>query len=240
MTAPDDGKDSERRDETIAGEYVLGLLSQSDRRKVEARAETDARFAALVARWEKNLAPLNDDYEEVSPPTGAFAAVEDRLFGDASASSRAGWLNLGLWNSAPFWRWAALACLVVAIGAILSNGTPQETQEAGLVAELSAEGAGVSLLARYDGESGKLHFTPVAARQTEQKSLELWLVEGNAAPTSLGVLPQTGDVEVSVPPEIRTRLVAGAVLAVSLEPFGGSPTGTATGPVIASGSVRLP
>lgn len=238
MTAPDDGKDRERRDEAIAGEYVLGLLSQSDRRKVEARIETDTRFAALVARWEANFSPLNDDYEQVVPPAGAFTAVEKRLFGAAPASSQSGSLDAGLWNSARFWRWAALASLVIAIGAVLSTSMPRGTQQSGLVAELSGDGAAVNLLARYDGESGRLRFTPVAARQPEQKSLELWLVEGNAPPVSLGVLPQTGDGEVFVPPEMRPRLVAGAVLAVSLEPFGGSPTGTATGPVIASGSVR--
>lgn len=239
MTAPDDGKQGEGRDETIAGEYVLGLLSQSDRRKVEARIGTDTHFAALVAQWEANLSPLNDDYEQVAPPAGTFAAVENGLFGVASAPGRSG-LRGGLWDSAAFWRWAALACLIVAVGAVLSTSLPQEAPQSGLVAELSGHGAAVDLLARYDGDSGRLRLTPVAAGQTEQKSLELWLVEGDAPPVSLGVLPQTGDGDVLVPPEIRTRLVAGAVLAVSVEPFGGSPTGTATGPVIASGSVRLP
>lgn len=239
MTASDDGKENERRDEAIAGEYVLGLLSQSDRRKVEARIGTDTRFAALVAQWEANLSPLNDDYEQVAPPAGTFAAVESRLFGVTSAPSRSASFG-GLWNSASFWRWAALACLIVAVGAVLSTSLPQEAPQSGLVAELSGEGAGVDLLARYDGDSGRLRFTPVAARKPEQKSLELWLVEGDAPPVSLGVLPQTGEGDVVVPPEMRERLVAGAVLAVSVEPFGGSPTGTATGPVIASGSVRLP
>jgi len=37
-----------------------------------------------------------------------------------------------------------------------------------------------------------------------------------------------------------TNLADGATLAVSLEPFGGSPTGQATGPVIASGALRRP
>ena len=237
MTAPDDGKDDERRDEVIAGEYVLGLLSQSGRRKAEARMDADARFAALVARWEENLSAFNDDYEQATPPAGAFSAVEKRLFGAAPVSDE---VQGGLWNSARFWRWAALASLVVAIGAVSSTYMPGAPKNSGLVAELSGDGTSVNLLAHYDGASGKLRFTPVAAGRPEQKSLELWLVEGDAPPVSLGVLPQTGDGEVAVPPEMRGRLVAGTVLAVSVEPFGGSPTGTATGPVIASGAVRLP
>ena len=240
MTGSDHGNDSERRDETIAGEYVLGLLSQSDRRKVETRIQVDARFAALIAQWEENLSSLNEDYAPVAPPAGTFAAVENRLFGAAPASGQVGSSRAGLWNSARFWRWAALACLVLAIGTVLSTNIPRESRETGLVAELSGDGADVDLLARYDDESGKLRFTPVAARRSDQKSLELWLVEGDAPPISLGILPQTGEGEVSVPPDMRARLVAGAVLAVSVEPLGGSPTGTATGPVIASGSVRHP
>ena len=80
--------------------------------------------------------------------------------------------------------------------------------------------------------------TPVASGGAEKQSLELWLVEGEQAPVSLGVLPQTGQGEIDVPEDLRARLTKGVVLAVSLEPFGGSPTGAATGPVIALGEVR--
>ena len=106
MTGSDHGNDSERRDETIAGEYVLGLLSQSDRRKVETRIQVDARFAALIAQWEENLSSLNEDYAPVAPPAGTFAAVESLLFGAAPASGQVGSSRAGLWNSARFWRWA--------------------------------------------------------------------------------------------------------------------------------------
>ena len=58
------------------------------------------------------------------------------------------------------------------------------------------------------------------------------------APISIGVLPQTGQGELDVPEDLRARLTEGVVLAVSLEPFGGSPTGKATGPVVALGEVR--
>ena len=92
----------------------------------------------------------------------------------------------------------------------------------------------------YDAGSGALKITPVAARQTEAKSLELWLIEGENPAKSLGILPQTGEGEIIIPPEMRSKLGAGVTLAVSVEPFGGSPTGTATGPVVAVGKTRLP
>ena len=56
------------RDEIISGEYVLGVLSAADRKKVEARMAVDRRFAMQVHRWERNLNQFNDDYEEMRPP----------------------------------------------------------------------------------------------------------------------------------------------------------------------------
>jgi anti-sigma-K factor RskA len=41
-----------------------------------------------------------------------------------------------------------------------------------------------------------------------------------------------------VPADMRGRIGEGSTLAVTLEPFGGSPTGQATGPIVASGSAR--
>jgi anti-sigma-K factor RskA len=52
------------------------------------------------------------------------------------------------------------------------------------------------------------------------------------------VLPQTGEGELAVPAALRDRLVEGAVLSVSLEPMGGAPAGSVSGPVIASGAAR--
>ena len=85
-----------------------------------------------------------------------------------------------------------------------------------------------------------LKVTPVAARQAEAKSLEVWLIEGDNPAKSLGVLPQTGEGEIVIAPELRAKFGEGVTLAVSVEPFGGSPTGTATGPVVAVGKTRLP
>ncbi|HLQ20108.1 MAG TPA: anti-sigma factor, partial [Tabrizicola sp.] len=60
---------------------------------------------------------------------------------------------------------------------------------------------------------------------------ELWVIAPGAAPVSLGLLqdrPLT--VTYPVPP-------AGFVLAVSIEPEGGSPTGAPTGPVILTAEI---
>jgi anti-sigma-K factor RskA len=241
MTASDKDMRDPGRDEVIAGEYVLGVLSAEDRRKVEARLASDRNFAAMVNRWEENLSTFNDDYDTLSAPPGVFAAVENRLFETpARDAMMAGTVAGGFWNSLAFWRSMAFASIAIAAGFAITGSGLLSQKPAGkpLMAALSGEGSAINLMARYDDLEGSLHITPVAAGNDSERSLELWLVEGDKAPVSLGVLPQTGEGVIAIPAEMRGRITEGAVLAVSVEPFGGSPTGSATGPVIASGAAR--
>ncbi|HEV7246353.1 MAG TPA: anti-sigma factor [Shinella sp.] len=243
MTAPDKDMRDPRRDEVIAGEYVLGVLSAEDRRKVEARLAKDRQFAAMVNRWEENLSTFNDDYEALHLPPRARSPMEQRLLGaDMRDAAFSGKVAGGCWGSLAFWRAFALASLAVTAGLAFSMSAllaPRPMSGGRLVADLAGEGAAVNLVARYDDTSGALRITPVAGGKEKEKSLELWLTQEGRAPVSLGVLPQTGEGELAVPAEMRTRLVQGAQLAVSVEPFGGSQTGSVTGPVIASGAARF-
>lgn len=240
MTTQNPESGDSRRDQVIAGEYVLGVLSADDRRKVEARMVLDGAFAAMVNHWQSNLSSFDDAYEPIAPPPQVLVAVERRLFAaQAKPVVAAG----GFWNSLALWRVLTLASVAGLVTvATLTNGilTPVSRPEP-LVAELAGDASTtINLLAHYDAGSGALKITPVAARQTEAKSLELWLIEGENPAKSLGILPQTGEGEIIIPPEMRSKLGAGVTLAVSVEPFGGSPTGTATGPVVAVGKTRLP
>lgn len=237
MSTPDQSKGDRSRDEVLAGEYVLGVLGGTERQKVEARLRHDRQFAAMVKRWEENLTQFNDEYADVPAPDQLFSKIEDRLF---SSPAAAGTVKASLWNSLLLWRglsFASIAALGVLIGFDYAERIRPKPQAA-LTAELAGENQAIALHARYDGSSGRLAVTPVAGGGAEEKSLELWLVEGEQAPISLGILPQTGQGELDVPEDLRARLTEGAVLAVSLEPFGGSPTGKATGPVVALGEIR--
>jgi anti-sigma-K factor RskA len=68
-------------------------------------------------------------------------------------------------------------------------------------------------------------------------SFEVWVLPaGGGAPRSLGVLNQLNG-ELRLAAERAALLGAGAKLAISLEPVGGSPTGAPTGPVVLIGNV---
>lgn len=230
-------------DQVIAGEYVLGVLSDEDRRKVEARLMRDRQFAAMVSRWEENLATFGDGYEPLHLSPGARAPVEQHILTTTPCDAVfSGKVSGGCWHSLALWRALALASFAVAAGlALLLSAllAPRPVNGGRLVAGMTGENAAMGLVARYDDASGTLAVTPVAAGPEKERSLELWLTEAGKAPVTLGILPQTGEGRLAVPREMRGRIVEGATISVSVEPFGGSPTGRRTGPVLATGAARF-
>jgi anti-sigma-K factor RskA len=64
------------------------------------------------------------------------------------------------------------------------------------------------------------------------KAYELWALPRGGQPVSLGVLPAGGTQERTLNAAQRAALLAADKVAVSVEPPGGSPTGSPTGPVI--------
>jgi anti-sigma-K factor RskA len=75
----------------------------------------------------------------------------------------------------------------------------------------------------------------------DQRVLELWSVpaEGRGGPVSLGLISANG-ATVLDPKRIPAGLLLQRtdLLAVSVEPPGGSPTGAPTGPVVFAGKLR--
>jgi anti-sigma-K factor RskA len=57
------------------------------------------------------------------------------------------------------------------------------------------------------------------------------------APISLGLLSDDPLTTLVPPPEIAALFAAGATVAISREPPGGSPTGAPTGPILAAGAL---
>ncbi|HBF32054.1 anti-sigma factor [Rhizobium sp.] len=240
MSKPDQSKGNRSRDEVLAGEYVLGVLSAENRAQVELRLKQDRQFAAMVHRWEENLSQFNDDYSTALPRPDSFSVIETRLFGrDTPAPSHP---LSRLWHSTAVWRGVALVS-VIALASLagLELGIWEERFGGQhLVADLKTTNASLSLLASYNRFNGRLRVTPVATSSQAASSLELWMIEASGKPHSLGVLPQTGEGEFLVSDAMRGALKNGVTLAVSIEPLGGSPNGLPTGPVIGTGVTHAP
>lgn len=221
-------------DNALAGEYVLGVLPLAERRMVEERMLRDSEFAKLVAFWQADLSNLDDAYQPETAPKGVKARIDARLF--AEAAKPVG----GLWGSLVFWRGLAFASVAVAaaVGFYAGDfrGTPGPGSSPALVAELGAPGSAVGLIAALDPADGAFTITPAAFSPDDGKSLELWLVPGEGATVSLGLVPADGG-RLVLDPGLLKQISDGALLAVSVEPLGGSPTGVATGPVVLSGAL---
>jgi len=66
---------------------------------------------------------------------------------------------------------------------------------------------------------------------------ELWMIPADGKPRSMGVMPD-GPMHATLDPATAEMFAEGVMLAVSLEPAGGSTTGAPTGPVLASGKLQ--
>jgi anti-sigma-K factor RskA len=227
-------------DDLIAAEYVLGVLSAAERQEATHRIDTDPAFARLVDEWEVRLSPLADAYPAAEPSQSVKAAIDRRLFASASAStSPAAAPRAGIWASLSFWRGLTAAAVAgLAIAVALPYLQPPAQQQTRLVASLAADSSNVKYLAVYDAAHHNVGLSHLSGERDQGKDFELWLIEGDKPPVSLGVIPVGAATTVPVTPTIQQQIEQGAILAVSVEPPGGSPTGQPTGPVVATGDLK--
>jgi anti-sigma-K factor RskA len=241
MTPGEDRAPDAGGDDHVAAEYVLGVLPAEERQALARRIETDAGFARLVEAWEARLSPLADDYPEVEPPAAAKQAIDRLLFSRGEAAARHG-AQTGLWRSLAFWRGlaaAALALLVVAVAVPLL--VPRVMHPEGgtqFVASIAPKNSDVSYLAYYDPATRSLSLSHVSGEREQGHAFELWAIEGQAKPVSLGDIPSGKTIRVRITPEMGKLLANGGTLAISLEAPGGSTTGQPTGPVVALGGLN--
>lgn len=230
-------------DDALAAEYVMGVLDGAERARAARRMEDDPDFARLVDAWEARFSPLSEAIEPVEPPASLKRAIDARLFGSgapAIAPARAA-APAGFWASLALWRGVAIASLMALAFMIAQPWLIQPPADAPggrLVASLAPQESDVHYFVVYDARAGDIGLSHVTGERAADRDFELWVIEGDGPPASLGVIPGGSTVHVAVGEALRQRIEAGAVFAISLEPSGGSPTGQPTGPVVAAGDLR--
>lgn len=220
-------------DELLAAEYALGVLDGEERRGAENRFETDPAFARLVAAWQDRIGPLAETVEETPAHAEVWRRIEQRL-GPAPARTAKpdSW-----WNSLALWRWLtmgasglAAACLALLLLASAPEPSPP------FVATIAGKD-GALFVALIDERDATLSVMPMVSTADPLHAHELWIIGKDEQPLSLGVIPRDGLHHVAFPPAHMDRARHGAVLAVSLEPPGGSPTGKPT-TVLGAGDIQ--
>src|SRR6186997_1015125 len=200
-------------DELLAAEYALGVLDGIDRATAEQRMARDRGFARQVAAWEQRLAPWAAEIPEMLPAPHVW----DRIAGALPPQPA----RAGLWQSLAFWRGLSLAAGVLAaacLAALIYLGTFTQTEP---------------LVATIEG-GGQRHFV---ATVDVKRVPELWLIPPDGKPRPVGLLRGDAPVTLTLSGDLSGLAKNNAVLAVSLEPPGGSTTGLPTGPVIGTGKL---
>lgn len=217
-------------DDALAAEYVLVLLPPRRQVELARRIETDADFSARVSFWQSHFAALDAEIAEVNPPAATLPAIERRLFGSTRRASF--WDNLAIWRGL---AGLGLASALVAIGVNIAPLFMAPQLAGQMVATLEQAGSPIRFMALYDGASGMVRLTSMSGDAVPDRDYELWAIQGENAPVSMGVVPMGRPIEMAVP-QMSGRFGDGTVLAITLEPKGGSPSGAPTGPIVASGT----
>ncbi|NMV40189.1 anti-sigma factor [Ralstonia insidiosa] len=228
-------------------EYVLGLLDSQERKALERALDQDAALRDSVSAWEARLSPLGEDAVDMVPPARVWKRIQADLgHVDHSPAPAPEPLVRRIWNSIGLWRTVALVTSVATVTAVALNlslfsstATAPDAKPAYIAAAITDENGLPHWTMTIDTAKREIVVVPaVALRVAESASTELWLIPENSKPISLGVFASDRSTSIPLSRENAAKLNARAILAVSLEPKGGSPTGQATGPIVGKGAMH--
>ena len=232
------GKEALR--ERLAAEYVLGTLRGRARRRFEGWMHGDAALRRTTAEWGDRLGAMAEFVPAVTPRAQVWRALETRLALRQRAPAWQVWRQGAL----GFWRTLGVASSMVAALLLVTVMTdrgeaPGIRNAVSDVATLTDDKGQSALLVTADRERQLLTVRLVATRPiTREQALQLWAVPKQGKPRSLGVLAAAaeGGQQLALPLTPGAIGADVALLAVSLEPKGGSPDPNGpTGPILYKG-----
>jgi len=222
--------------ERLAAAYVLGTLKAGARRRFEGLMHDDAALRRTTHEWNERLGAMAEFAPARQPGPHVWQAIERRL--DLSRSLRPA-RRWAAWRDGSLAFWRSLAVGASAVAALLLVNVMVVRQDKPVVSDvatLSDEAARTALVVTADRERGLLKVRVLAAAPlTAQQALQLWAVGRDGRPRSLGVLGR--DRELTLPLSAGAIGEDVAMLAVSLEPAGGSPDPKGpSGPILYKGN----
>jgi anti-sigma-K factor RskA len=222
----------EDRDARVA-EYVLGTLAGEERVAFEAELARDETLRRAVAAWSDRLQPLADSVAPVAPPLALRDRILARIGGAERETER---FSIIRWLAWTFGASALGAAVAVALVFLLTPQPPELGGYAMLREQTDSQNVVVFQIDK--GHSQVVLFAQTVSAGAD-KDYELWVLPPGKSPVSLGVLKAEERIERPID-QMRAALIQpGTMLAISLEPSGGSATGAPTGPVLYTGVFHL-
>lgn len=218
----------------LIAEYALGVLSAEERLQVEELVRQVPVHQAQLAAWQRHFADWLDEFPVVEPPAHVWHGIQQKLFPTEQPALE----PIRRWNDPRLWRWTTgLALAAAFLLAVLMLMRPVQVATPALLARLEQSNGSLAFSVTLQGNGRQLLFVPAGKPDWPDRSAEAWIITTDGKPHSLGLLDDATAVTLTVPTGLAPALTPGAVLAVSLEPRTGSPTGSPTGPVIAQGKI---
>lgn len=218
----------------LIAEYVLGVLTSEERAQVQAMAARDPNVQATISAWESHFASWLDELPHASPGAQVWEAINRQLFAAKAPEPRK---RPGLWLNPGFWRWTSAALAACLLASIITLVQPPQPTAPAMLARLEQADGNTLFAATVQAGGTRVLFVPTQSTSWQDHSAQAWVIAGDGKPRSLGLLPANAAAALTVPADLAAALKEGVVLAVSLEPVNGSPTGLPTGPVIAQGKI---
>ncbi|MFA3760337.1 anti-sigma factor [Yersinia sp. 2466 StPb PI] len=218
-------KNRREYDSALAAEYALGTLRGLARLHFERRFRRDPQLAADVASWQRLFTQLDNQLAPLEPPERVWKRLELELPPiNLRHIKRNRWSYLG-------WAVAAALAAVLVIPRLLVE--PPTSVPVAVLSNSQQSGQWVVSLEKSTRSLTLTPLNPVVV--SERNSLELWSIPAGEKPHSLGLLNTHGPTQLTL---TENQLMANSLLAISLEPHGGSPTGQPTGAVLFSGPLQ--
>ena len=239
-TPTDDGNHNLRY-----AEYVLGVLDADTRAEVAREVMSSDEAATAVALWQRRLMPLADTIVDVTPAPYVWARIHDELQLDSPARAITP-TRTGLWNNLALWHWLGIGASAVAVALLVVVNLPPrapvsvEANVGYLAATIQQDNGSTGWTATMDPQRGRMIVVPgTPLAFAPGKAPELWLIPAGGKPISVGMIALDKPTTITLAPALLAKLGTTALLAVSVEPPGGSPTGQPTGAVIAKGAINV-
>ena len=227
-----------------AGEYVLGLLDESQAAEAERTYNTDPSFRQHVDALRAHMMPLDMTAEPDAVPDGMWARIAGQLSDlpqerpDPLTPPWQASLSRGPSNR---WRQVALAASLVLglgvgyAGGWFANNTPAPVVLVVLDTQQNTPGA---IFEAYADNSVRI--VPLQDFEVPPgQIMQVWtLYDQNVGPVSLGTLPKA-EVAMLRGQNFPTP-APDQLYEITLEPSPGSPTGKPTGPILVKGFAKQP
>jgi anti-sigma-K factor RskA len=174
----------------------------------------------------------------VEPPTGLWPRIVRNLPTNDN--------QVGVLRRLRFWRGATMGSLGLAVAslamvAVLATRPPQINTPAPapmMNARLMTTGGQPLFLAAYDpGRRAVLVASLVPPGTDPNHSHELWLIPADGKPRSLGLVEPGASKSMPISEKMAAMAKEGAMMAVTVEPAGGSLLDGPSGPVTAVGKL---